>query len=58
MSPNSYFLALPLELRRKVYRYLFPVDTYHSEYKGLHLACHQLRSEFDYEALRYLHSLH
>jgi hypothetical protein len=45
------FLALPPELRAKVYRCLLPTVSRPSAYLGLRLSCSTIQREYDYEAL-------
>jgi hypothetical protein len=52
MATNPSFLALPSEIRLKVYQYLLPTVTRESDYTGLRRTCRGFRREFDYEALK------
>lgn len=54
-SPPFNFLALPAELRIKIYKHLVPTyanDKPPSTYAGLRLTNRQIRSEFDHEFLK------
>ena len=44
-------LALPPELRVKIYRYLLPTVAHPPAYLGLRLSCSTIQREYDYEAL-------
>jgi hypothetical protein len=50
MAPMS-FLALPAEIRVKIYNYLLPRKVPHSHWAGLR-CCKTRRNEFDHEALK------
>jgi hypothetical protein len=50
MTTNSPFLALPAEIRLKVYAYFLPTVAHFSDSAGLRRTCREVRREFNYEA--------
>jgi hypothetical protein len=50
MTTNSPFLALPAEIRLKIYAYLLPTVTHVSDSTGLRRTSRKIRREFNYEA--------